>query len=94
MTAEHAHALDAGGEVEGAAFIKRLVGAWDCCGTCAGGVLAVHARATRQTAADTVLATARAECCGENPAPDHSARADHSERMAFAGRLAAAVRAS
>jgi hypothetical protein len=28
--------------MEAVAFIKRLVGAWDCCGTCAGGVLAVH----------------------------------------------------
>lgn len=36
-------------------FIKRLVGAWDCCGTCAGGVLAAHdaevaARALREAA--------------------------------------------
>lgn len=36
-------------------FVKRLVGAWDCCGTCAGGVLAAHdaevrANAARETA--------------------------------------------
>lgn len=26
-------------ENEGVAFIRSLLGAWDCCGTCAGGVL-------------------------------------------------------
>ena len=35
------------GEVEALAFIKALVGAWDCCGTCAGGVLAQRDRALR-----------------------------------------------
>lgn len=25
-------------------FIRRLVAAWDCCGTCAGGVLAERDR--------------------------------------------------
>ena len=26
--------------------IQRIVNAWDCCGTCVGGVLAAHDRAT------------------------------------------------
>ena len=29
---------------EAAAFIRSLVGAWDCCATCAGGVLLRHDR--------------------------------------------------
>lgn len=46
------------------------------------------------TAAATILAAARRLCCGDNPAPEHSARADHSQRMAFAEELARAVRGS
>lgn len=29
-------------------FVKRLVGAWDCCATCAGGVLAAHDAEVRE----------------------------------------------
>jgi hypothetical protein len=46
----------------------------------------------RATAADTVLATARRLCCGNNPAPHHAATDAHSQRMAFAEELARAVR--
>lgn len=37
---------------EAVEFIKRLVGAWDCCGTCAGGVLAAHDRSVAAQAWD------------------------------------------
>jgi hypothetical protein len=36
--------------VHGADFIRSLFGAWDCCGTCAGGVLARHDREVRARA--------------------------------------------
>lgn len=49
---------------------------------------------TRATAAEAALATARRLCCGDNPAPEHNARADHSQRMAFAEELARVVRGS
>ena len=29
---------------EGANVVQRIVNAWDCCGTCAGGVLAAYVR--------------------------------------------------
>jgi hypothetical protein len=48
---------------------------------------------TRQAAAAAVLAEARRLCCGENPSAHHAATDKHSELMAFAGRLAGAVRA-
>jgi hypothetical protein len=35
---------------------------------------------------------ARRQCCGENPSAHHAATDKHSELMAFAGRLARAVR--
>lgn len=54
--------------------------------------LAEALTATRASAADAVLAEARRLCCGENPAAHHAASAKHSELMAFAGRLAEAVR--
>ena len=40
-----AHAADDAPGEDAVAFVKRLVGAWDCCGTCAGGVLAERDRA-------------------------------------------------
>jgi hypothetical protein len=52
------------------------------------GNLVVH----NDTAADAVLAEARRLCCGENPSAHHAATDKHSELMAFAGRLAGAVR--
>jgi hypothetical protein len=48
--------------------------------------------ATRQAAADTVLAAARRICCGDNPGLNHSARAEHARVMGIADRLARAVR--
>lgn len=106
MTAEHAAA--AGGEVEAlASVLDRHVtdAAFDagCRLSCGydGDDLTRHMAAAvlaagwgRSTAADTVLATARRLCCGDNPAPEHTARADHSTRMAFAEELARAVRGS
>jgi hypothetical protein len=35
---------------EGANVVQRIVNAWDCCGTCAGGVLAVHVREAIESA--------------------------------------------
>ena len=49
-------------------------------------------RRTLDAAADTIHATARRLCCGEDPSTDHSARAEHSRTMTLAGELAAAVR--
>ena len=95
MSADFAHTLGAispeyaeaaGGEVE--ALEKRP----DESQT-AFAIRCVQAE-TRQAAADTVLTAARRLCCGDNPAPEHSARADHSTRMAFAEQLARAVRGS
>lgn len=39
MTADRAQV-----DTDAVDFIRRLVGAWDCCGTCAGGLLAEHDR--------------------------------------------------
>ncbi len=36
-------------QIEGMDVVQRIVNAWDCCGTCAGGVLAAHtAQAVRE----------------------------------------------
>lgn len=35
---------------EAVTFIRALVGAWDCCGTCAGGVLAKRDRQLKAAA--------------------------------------------
>jgi hypothetical protein len=59
-----------------------------------GGREAAIYKAAQNTAADAVLAAARRLCCGDNPAPHHAARAEHSQRMAFAEELARAVRGS
>jgi hypothetical protein len=108
MTAEHAHALDAGGEVEFAAIEAKWL---RMCGSCDAGLpmgcthpdedyrpvmasLVGAVEHSRQTAADTVLAEARRLCCGDNPTPHHKAGAEHSTRMAFAEDLARAVRGS
>lgn len=90
MTAEHAPGIDTGGGVEALAEIVAGVSEFRprVCRVIAHAVLT----ATRQTAADAVLAEARRLCCGNNPSPHHEATAKHSERMAFAGDLARAVR--
>jgi hypothetical protein len=49
------------GEVEAAAFIKALIGAWDCCGTCAGGVLAKRDRALRAAERERIAQAIEAE---------------------------------
>ncbi len=36
-------------------IVRRVVNAWDCCGTCAGGVLANHVRAAVETERERVL---------------------------------------
>jgi hypothetical protein len=36
----------------GAEFIRKLLGAWDCCGICAGGVLARYDRQIKAQAWD------------------------------------------
>jgi hypothetical protein len=97
MTAEHAHALDAGGEVEAVHPLAAPIGKWIAAAllTRYWNVPALIAKVepiTRQTAADAVLAEARRLCCGENPSAHHAATDKHSELMAFAGRLAGAVR--
>ena len=51
------HAATTMSDTEGVEFVKALVGAWDCCGTCAGGVLLQHDRAVAAKA----LTTARKE---------------------------------
>ena len=51
----HTSAPDTEAQRELFAWGKRLNGAWSCCGTCWGGVLAEHDRALR-TAHDAVLA--------------------------------------
>lgn len=95
MTAEHAAGV--GGEVE--ALLEERDAAFER----AAFLLAQVKRLTREkaallttraTAADTVLATARRLCCGDNPAPHHAATDAHSQRMAFAEELARAVRES
>jgi hypothetical protein len=35
-------------------IVQRIVNAWDCCGTCAGGVLAAHVREARAADAATI----------------------------------------
>jgi hypothetical protein len=153
MTAEHAHGIDAGGEVEfrppcrdcGPGYqiggdgcrhgdYQPAMGEAGVCRTCAkpiwwemgaiggrdtlgwsdrierggdsvvcfnavgyrhvplGGREAAIYKAATNTAADTVLAEARRLCCGNNPSAHHAATDKHSELMAFAGRLAGAVR--
>jgi hypothetical protein len=116
MTAEHAHALDAGGEYLARVWEKRRsrliveinldpVPGWgdnaedhralvqrlldDAVGHYHPTVIIAEDNAT---AADAVLAEARRLCCGENPSAHHAATDKHSELMAFAGRLAGAVR--
>ena len=46
-------------------FIRRLVGAWDCCGTCAGGVLAQRDRAREAAAATRARAEALREAADQ-----------------------------
>jgi hypothetical protein len=58
----------------------------------AGGGLVDLLAATRQAAADAVLAEARAMCCDADTSKNHTARAEHSRVMAIAERLADAVR--
>lgn len=104
MTAEHAHGIDAGGEVALAAEIAHTLACtrchmgWSCGGLgeddYEAGERIVRLLDTRQAAADAVLAEARRLCCGENPSAHHAATDKHSELMAFAGRLAGAVRGS
>lgn len=36
------------GAVEAPNIVQRIVNAWDCCGTCAGGILAAHDAATAE----------------------------------------------
>ena len=43
---------------EAAAFIRSLVGAWDCCATCAGGVLLRHDRERMAQAWDEAVRSA------------------------------------
>lgn len=101
MTAEHAHGIDAGGDVA-AQIVHRLTCnrcrmGWTCGGLGVddfrNAVKIADLMATHNaTAADAVLAEARRLCCGENPSAHHAATDKHSELMAFAGRLAGAVR--
>lgn len=46
---------------DAASFIRALVGAWDCCATCAGGVLLRHDRERMAQAWDEGHAT----CCDD-----------------------------
>lgn len=106
MTAEHAHALDAGGAVEALSEalyddgLEEILGVHDeqlddvASVVLASRWLANDRAVTRATAADTILAEAHRLCCGDNPAPHHAATDAHSTRMAFAEELARAVRGS
>ena len=64
---------------EGVAFIRRLFDAWDCCGTCAGGVLLARIRNERAAA----LREAADELDRNDPESSHArwlrARADREE---------------
>lgn len=91
MSADFARALDdgqAGRDVEAVAFIKRLVGAWDCCGTCAGGVLASRDTAQRTRIAAAIRAEADRICAQRGC---HVAGNDHAELMKWAAVFAQVV---
>lgn len=108
MTAEHAHGIDTGGEVVDLAWTLATLSVEEMQRTVdmplSPGIMRLadrllrsdwldrDRRATRASAADAVLAEARQLCCGENPSAHHAATDKHSERMAFAGDLARAVR--
>lgn len=99
MTAEHAHGIDTGRCIcDGARYYtdKENAARYPFLrhSECPVHSKFVHTPApiTRNTAADAVLAEARQLCCGNNPSTHHEATAKHSERMAFAGDLARAVR--
>lgn len=64
------------------AFIRKLVGAWDCCGTCAGGVLAEHDRQVRRAVAEEIAVECESNIdwsngrnnYGDNEGYEHAAR--------------------
>lgn len=69
------------------AFIKRLINAWDCCGTCAGGVLAARDRAMRANTEPvdaTLTDEARASALREAASECHTEARWQMEKMSRA----------
>ena len=73
--------------IEGADVVQKIVNAWDCCGTCAGGVLAAHVRKLQD------MSDWNGEASVENAAraDDWRERAETAERDAAGLRVTAAA---
>lgn len=83
--AVHAPAEPDAGDMEPSA-VRRIVGAWDCCGTCAGGVLASLLRKAGDERAEQIAQAIEAldgPMTGENPT---------SAYLAIAARIARSAR--